>query len=301
MLVPFDLYSAGCLPQGTDHFPFYVPPSFPTYVHHQQQRQVASLSYGKVSPVIRTVTFVCAVSLLFVTAIQGQDAIWLEGEQPATKNVEVKVEAFGRTELLAGGKWLRLQVDQQDVAKILPKEGALLGYQFPTSVGGNYEVWARIGYEGVRSPFEWRIDQGPWQPIKPSDPGIDLTDLATWSPVAWLKLGNAGLAVGKHAFEFRVKAWSKVENGKLAPQGVLFACDAICLSQRPFRPNGKFKPGEDWQNQKDRKAARQVFEFKTGGAGRTPARRNGSKRRWAACGKWRGSTSRRSWTATAQP
>ena len=216
---------------------------------------------------IRPSIIACALLLPLMPVARGQDFVWLEGEQPTTKNVEVKAEAFGRTELLAGGRWLRLQVDQQDVAKKLPAEGALLGYQFQVSAAGNYEVWSRVGYEGVRSPFEWRIDQGAWQPVTPTDRSSELTDLATWSPVAWLKLGKADLATGKHAFEFRVKAWSKLENGKptrsasTPPQGILFACDAICLSQRPFHPNGKFKPGEDWQNQKDKEAARQVFEF----------------------------------------
>jgi beta-galactosidase len=203
--------------------------------------------------------------LILISAARGQDYLWIEGEQPTSKNVEIKAEAFGQTELLSGGKWLKLQIEQQDVAKNLPKEGALLGYQFQVFAAGNYEVWSRIGYEGIRSPFEWRIDQGPWYPVQPTDPSIDLSDLATWSPVAWLNLGKADLAAGKHVFEFRVKAWSKVENGKQVPQGMLFACDAICLSKGAFHPNGKFKPGEDWQNKKDKEAARQVFEFKAGG------------------------------------
>ena len=38
-----------------------------------------------------------------------------------------------------------LQMEQQDVAKKLPKEGARLGYQFQVSAAGNYEVWSRIG------------------------------------------------------------------------------------------------------------------------------------------------------------
>ncbi len=191
----------------------------------------------------------------------GQDSIWLEGEQPTTKNVDVKAVGWGRTELLSGGKWLLLQIEQQDVAKKLPKEGARLGYEFQVATAGKYEAWSRIGWEGIRSPFDWRIDQGPWHTVKPDYPTTEHVELAFWCPLGWMKLGETDLPAGKHTLEFRVSAWTKQENGKDVAQGIMFACDATCLMRGPFRPNGKHRPDEDWQDSSDKQAARQVFKF----------------------------------------
>ena len=103
----------------------------------------------------------CAVLIVMssLATARGQGFVWLEGEQPTTKNIEIKAEAFGRTELLAGGKWLKLQVEQQDLAKKLPKEGALLGYQFQVSAAGNYEVWSPHRLRG--RPLALRVADRP--------------------------------------------------------------------------------------------------------------------------------------------
>ncbi|MCP4452203.1 MAG: hypothetical protein GY809_12125, partial [Planctomycetes bacterium] len=43
---------------------------------------------------------------------------------------------------------------------------------------GSYEVWARVGFEFVRSPFEWRIDGSAWDLIDPSeDLSTDLVEI----------------------------------------------------------------------------------------------------------------------------
>jgi hypothetical protein len=248
---------------------------------------------------MRHFSFVAAILPMLASAARGADSIWLEGEEPTTKNVEVKAVGAGRNELLSGGKWLLLQIEQQDVPKKLPKEGARLGYQFPVSTAGNYEVWSRIGWEGIRSPFDWRIDQGPWRSIKPDYPTTDHVELAFWCPLGWMKLGETDLAVGRHTLEFRLSAWSKQENGKDVAQGIMFACDATCLARGPFRPNGKHRPDEDWQDAKDKQAARQVF--KAGSGERGASRRSGSRRRSAACGKSGASTSRKWWTGPDRP
>ncbi len=216
---------------------------------------------------IRQCTFAWTVLLISISAARGADSVWLEGEEPTTKNVEVKAVGWGRTDLLSGGKWLLLQIEQQDVAKKLPKEGALFGYQFQVASAGNYEVWSRIGWEGIRSPFDWRIDQGPWHSIKPDYPTTDHVELAFWCPLGWMKLGATDLAAGKHTLEYRVSAWSKKENDKEVAQGIMFACDATCLTRGPFRPNGKHRPDEDWQTASDRQAARQVFKAGSARAG----------------------------------
>jgi len=82
-----------------------------------------------------------------------------------------------------------------------------------------------------------------------------------------MKLGQADLAAGKHTFAFRLSPWSKKENGKDVAQKILFACDVTCLTRGPFRPNGKYRPGVDWQDVRDKQAARQVFKAGSGEQG----------------------------------
>jgi hypothetical protein len=45
------------------------------------------------------------------------------------------------------------------------------------------------------------------------------------------------------------------------PEKIMYASDCLCLHRGPFRANGRFKPGEDWQSDDDRKAAKAVFEI----------------------------------------
>ena len=109
------------------------------------------------------------------------------------------------------------------------------------------------------------------RPIRPPT-----TELAIWCPLAWMKLGEADLAAGKHAFEFRLSAWSKPENGKQVAQGIMFACDATCLIAGPV-PAQRQAPGPT-RTGRTRKTSR------------PPGRSSSSRRahhlrpRWAAAG-----------------
>ena len=68
----------------------------------------------------------------------------------------------------------------------------------PRPQAGNYAVWDRVGYERVRSPFDWRVDGGAWTTIKPDADTTDVEELQTWNPVAWLPLGAQTLTAGPH-------------------------------------------------------------------------------------------------------
>lgn len=76
---------------------------------------------------------------------------------------------------------------------MVPVGGALVTYDFPISAAGSREVWARIGYEFARAPFEWRIDSGPWTKVSPDEVTTDAVPLADWNEVAWLKLTTTPL------------------------------------------------------------------------------------------------------------
>ncbi len=102
----------------------------------------------------------------------------------------------------------------------------------------------------------------------------DLVELGFWCEVAWIKLGDAELAAGKHTLQIRPLPTMKEEKQKQrgpdgkevevvvkTPEKILYVSDCLCLQRGQFRPNGRFKPGEDWQTAEDRKAAKTVFEI----------------------------------------
>ena len=118
------------------------------------------------------------------------------------------------------------------------------------------KLWNRIGYEFVRSPFQWRIDNGAWQTVTPEQLTRDLMELQDWNEVAWLKMGQQNLALGAHKLEIKVPK-GKDEKGN--PARILYASDALCLYPGAFSPNGKNKPDADPRTPADLEAAKKVF------------------------------------------
>jgi beta-galactosidase len=185
------------------------------------------------------------------------DFVWLEGESAQT-TFNVNRAGWGRPQFLSASNWLHVSVDEGKVEKEVPADGILLNYDFPSPKAGRYEVWNRVGFEFVRSAFEWRLDDGPWQTASPTNLTTDLMELANWTEVAWLKLGDAELKAGGHRLQVRL-AKSKDEKGKW--RRVLYASDALCLHAGPFQPNSKFKPGDAGRDAADEAAAKVIFHL----------------------------------------
>ena len=206
-----------------------------------------------------------AIILALRTAAVAGDFAWMEGEQPSSTNyTKYDVASWAGNPILSQGKWLRIQIAAGDAAKVVPQEGIVLGYEFVAPSAGNYEVWNRIGYEFVRSPFSWRIDNGPWREVLPSELTIDLALLTDWNEVAWCKCGTAEVAQGKHRLEIRLSRWFKTTNNQREEQQIFYCSDALCVSKPPFRPNGKFKPDAPCQDRHDAAAAKHVFAMPSG-------------------------------------
>jgi beta-galactosidase len=185
--------------------------------------------------------------------------IWLEGESAQT-TFNVKVAGWGRPHFLSSSNWLHVSVDEANVEKEVPATGILLAYNFTCAKAGKYELWNRIGFEFARSAFEWRMDEGGWQLVKPDELTTDLMELAFWCEVAWLKMGEPELAAGQHRLQIRL---TPTKNDKGKTQRLLYASDALCLHEGPFQPNGKFKPGETGRTPEDEAAAKVVFQLPT--------------------------------------
>ncbi|MBE3071203.1 MAG: hypothetical protein IMZ66_13290, partial [Planctomycetes bacterium] len=191
-------------------------------------------------------------------AAGADDYAWIEAEKPASANVTPKLAGWGHPEFLSGEAWLSISIDADKVEKEVPAEGVLLAYRFALPKDGTYEVWNRVGFEFVRSPFQWRIDKGDWADARPDSLTTDCMALDFWCEVAWLKLGAAALAKGDHTLEIRLPR-TQDDKGKTAR--ILYASDALCVYGGTFRPNSKHKPGEDWQGDQDRQAAKVVFDL----------------------------------------
>ncbi len=198
----------------------------------------------------------CLIACGNVLAQENLPFVWMEGEAAKTNDVKLNLSGWGHTEFLSEGKWLYISVDADKVEKEIPAGGAVLTYPFQVGQAGEYEIWNRIGFEFVRSPFEWRMDTGNWSTVNPEELTTDLMELQDWTEVAWLKMGMKTLTAGAHTLEIRLPI-TKDEKGKTAR--VLYASDALCLTKGTFHPNSKFKPDADYRTDTDREAAKQVF------------------------------------------
>ena len=172
------------------------------------------------------------------------------------QNVDVKAVGRGRTELLSGGKWFLLQIEPQDVPKKLPKEVALLGYEFQVASPGTISLKPdRLGGHPLAVRFAHR--PGSLAAVKPDYPTTDHVELAFWCPMGWMKLGQTGLAAGERTLEFRISAWSEEDIGKDVFQGIMFACDATCLTRAPSGLTASTGPTRTGRAQQDKQAAGQ--------------------------------------------
>ncbi|MGD0537301.1 MAG: hypothetical protein ABSC03_06605 [Verrucomicrobiota bacterium] len=183
--------------------------------------------------------------------------VWIEGEKPTSLNAKPAMEGTGNPQFLSATNWLKISIEEGDVEKAVPGDGVLASYAFKADSAGDYAVWARIGYEFARSPFEWRVDDSTWTKVSPDELTTDLMELSFWTEIAWLKLGDTRLAAGEHTLKFRLN--KEKNNGKW--RRILFALDCVCLSADEFHPYSHFKPGEDHRTEADRAAATHVFQL----------------------------------------
>jgi hypothetical protein len=204
------------------------------------------------------VAWTAAVASCLSSYSAAADFVWLEGEQPTRVNYQPKPEGVGHPEFLSGRAWFKVAIDAGQIERETSAEGVLVDYACDVKTAGNYAVWARIGYEFVRSPFDWRLDGGEWKSVSPEELTTDLMALSFWTEVAWLKLGQQPLAAGPHTFSLRLPK-AKEAQGK--PQRILFALDCVCLVAGEFNPYQFYKPGEDHQTERDREAAQHVFQL----------------------------------------
>lgn len=203
---------------------------------------------------------------LIALCLSAAETVWIEGEAPTTPPggdlaALVAVEGWGDTSVMSQGKVLHLKADAKQVDALVGEAGLAVAYAFTLSDGGQRQVWARIGYEWARSDLEWRLDDGAWTRLPRTQPTVNIQPIQTWNELAWIRLTTADLAAGDHVLHLR---WPKVvETVKDKPvtQRILGMVDCLCIAA-DFRPNGKWAPGQDPQDDRDRAAVGQVFTLK---------------------------------------
>ncbi len=192
--------------------------------------------------------------LLLATGLTAQaqhlvtnDLIWIEGEQPDPTKASFNVNASARPHLLSDRKLLQQTYPKNRI----PKQPWQLDYTFNVQQAGNYDVWFRIGFEWVRAPFDWRIDDGNWQEVSNRQQTTQVMELTTWNEIAWAQGGEQKLAAGKHTLSLRF-----TEGGIDGRQ--LVAIDCIALGRNGFDPQRIYHiPKQPI----DEQATKQVYHF----------------------------------------
>ena len=150
----------------------------------------------------------------------------------------------------------------------LPAGGFRLAYEFEAEAAGKYELWARIGFENVRAPLDWRIDGGEWSTVSNELLTTNVMELATWVQMAWIKVGMAALDAGKHTVEVRFSRPGR--DGR-----VLWGLDCLTFveGEGNFHPEGLLKPGAAYEAPRDGQARDHVFAFPQRALNAGPAER----------------------------
>lgn len=212
---------------------------------------------------MRSWAIVILVVLSACVPARAQETVWMEAENPASANYEVRSSNWGKADLLSGGQWLDYTVNAGQVADSVPEEGVLMAYAFNVPTAGEYVVWGRLGFYWLSEGISWRIDDGPWREFAWADSSPrNLVEMIRWNCLAWARMGTAALEAGDHTLTVRQKPiYQDDRDGQPKPQRMLFAADAYCLSKSGFVPYRKYKPGEDWRTDEDRAAAEQVYRL----------------------------------------
>lgn len=168
--------------------------------------------------------------LLLSPCLPGQAAttVWWEGEKTVETNIaspldmrtpgHLNAEQQGK---LSEGRWLT-------VGKTTDGKPAMARYRVSVPAAGPYQLYVRKFWK--HGPFKWRFGGQDWQACGRDIALLDNTFLQQHWGANWVKLGEVELAKGEQDFELEF-----LEN-----KGCI---DCFLLTDGPFSPRGKLKPG----------------------------------------------------------
>jgi hypothetical protein len=213
-----------------------------------------------------TAMIACRILLLITvcTWLCAADWAWAEGEDAvaATPSGHPGVQlgaAWGRSEIMSGGKVLHITLDEKAAAETAA-EGFTFSYDLRGAGNGRRELWARIGYEWARAPLRWRIAGRTWNDLSSSAPTTDVMPIQTWNELGWIRLGEVDAAGDAVRVEINWPRTTRTEKDAERVNRILGILDCLCLAAPGvFHPCGAWKPGQDHRGEAERAAAAQVF------------------------------------------
>lgn len=171
--------------------------------------------------------------------------IWREAETADTATFPLNTS---EVPTLSGGKWMSFNPgDNPDAEKTFE-----LTYKIDAPKAGDYNLWLRLGFEFVRPFYRWRIDEGEWKEIKPTELTRDMTELSMWCEVGWFDAGKVNLTAGKHELEIIAEP---------NEERLCLSIDVIAFVQGEWLPSADLKPGEVPNKKQDIEAAANVFKY----------------------------------------
>lgn len=174
---------------------------------------------------IRVVCLLLFVLLNPRLTSQASGTIWWEAEHPVRHTFPPSNSFSPNTreerDALSAGDWL-----QTDRAA-----GARISYRIEINQPGTYQFWSRKFWK--HGPFRWRFDDQPWQTCSRDITLADRTVLRTHLEANWVHLGEVTLDQGHTVL------WIE-----MLPDAGPAAFDCFLLTDQPFIPNGKLKPGQ---------------------------------------------------------
>ncbi len=220
--------------------------------------------------------------VIFILAVMnlnifGTDWVWIESEDIELMPPVATAAGWGESGYLSQGKVLSINVSKNELNQKIPESGLLLRYEFNAPTEGNYELWNRLVFENIRSPFEWRIDKGPWiQNSQEKEPVTNVQELSFWNPIGWSRMGSYGLDKGAHVLEIKIsRQYKEDRNNNLQPDNLRYISDAICIYKGTWNPNFKHKPDYEPSGEIDKKAGETVFKFEDKASPRSTVVLNG--------------------------
>jgi len=200
---------------------------------------------------------VALVALAAPALAEPSRVVWVEAESArSVAGAEVKPSP-NRPGVLSGGLWMTHSI----ASGAKPGDAVSLTMDFSAPEAGRYALWARVGFEWVRADMAVRIDGGEWHAMPAAHATTNLVELGVWAEVAWDRGPVVALTAGPHVLEVRFTT----------PPGsdrFLFGLDCIALIPEgmAWAPDGALKPGEQYDEEVDRRAASVVHALQGPGA-----------------------------------
>lgn len=193
-----------------------------------------------------------AIGTLCAGALAQQTTIWVEGEAAVSVDGADLAPSGFRPEILSEEQWLTYAAEDANASP----DGVTLRYELDARAAGMYAFWARVGFEWVRADLAVRVDGGPWHRMPADHPTTNLVELGVWAELAWDRGPDLELTAGAHTLELHFTC----------PEGTdrfLFGLDCLALVPREiaWTPEGRLKPGEEYEAEIDRRAAAVVHRL----------------------------------------